>query len=203
VHPLTKTNYLASPPLVVVYALAGSTALDISTEPIGLGKDGKPVYLKDIWPTNEEITAAISQFVTPEMFRESYADVFTGTKAWQMVEVTGSELYAWNENSTYRLSEIKLPKIPLEYAHLTILGDHINGSVSNIFFQSAIRKTTGKFVNRVQIKKYSSIPISNSTDLLWRRARNKGDCNTVWNKRQNCRQLVIKIHVRRNRLDNG
>jgi aconitate hydratase len=101
VHPLTKTNYLASPPLVVVYALAGSTALDITTEPIGSGKDGKPVYLKDIWPTNEEIFAAISQFVTPEMFQERYADVFTGTKAWQMVEVTGSELYAWNDNSTY------------------------------------------------------------------------------------------------------
>jgi aconitate hydratase len=101
VHPLTKTNYLASPPLVVVYALAGSTALDITTEPIGLGKDGKPVYLKDIWPTNDEITAAISQFVTPEMFQERYADVFTGTKAWQMVEVTRSELYAWNESSTY------------------------------------------------------------------------------------------------------
>jgi aconitate hydratase len=101
VHPLTKTNYLASPPLVVVYALAGSTALDITTEPIGLDKDGNPVYLKDIWPTNDEITAAISQFVTPEMFQERYADVFTGTKAWQIVEVTGSELYAWNENSTY------------------------------------------------------------------------------------------------------
>ena len=101
VHPLTKTNYLASPPLVVVYALAGSTALDITTEPIGLGKNGNPVYLKDIWPTNDEITAAISQFVTPEMFQERYADVFTGTKSWQMVEMTGSELYAWNENSTY------------------------------------------------------------------------------------------------------
>jgi len=101
VHPLTKTNYLASPPLVVVYALAGSTALDITTEPIGLDKDGNPVYLKDIWPTNDEITAAIRQFVTPEMFRERYADVFSGTKAWQMVEVTGSELYAWNESSTY------------------------------------------------------------------------------------------------------
>ena len=101
VHPLTKTNYLASPPLVVVYALAGSTALDITTEPIGLGKDGNPVYLKDIWPTNEEITEAIRQFVSPEMFRERYADVFTGTKAWQMVEVSGSELYAWNDNSTY------------------------------------------------------------------------------------------------------
>ena len=101
VHPLTKTNYLASPPLVVVYALAGSTALDITTEAIGLGKDGNPVYLKDIWPTNEEITAAISQFVSPKMFQERYADVFTGTKAWQMVEVTGSELYAWNDDSTY------------------------------------------------------------------------------------------------------
>ena len=101
VHPLTKTNYLASPPLVVVYALAGSTALDITTEPIGLGKDGSPVYLKDIWPTNDEVTAAISQFVSPEMFRERYADVFTGTKAWQVVEVSGSELYAWNDNSTY------------------------------------------------------------------------------------------------------
>jgi aconitate hydratase len=101
VHPLTKTNYLASPPLVVVYSLAGSTSLDITTDPIGVGKDGKPVYLKDIWPTNDEITAAISQFVTPEMFQERYADVFTGTKAWQMVEVTGSELYAWNDNSTY------------------------------------------------------------------------------------------------------
>jgi aconitate hydratase len=101
VHPLTKTNYLASPPLVVVYALAGSTAVDITTEPIGLGKDGNPVYLKDIWPTNDEITAAIRQFVTPGMFQERYADVFTGTKAWQMVKVTGSELYAWNESSTY------------------------------------------------------------------------------------------------------
>ncbi|MFA5920735.1 MAG: aconitate hydratase AcnA [Methylococcaceae bacterium] len=101
VHPLTKTNYLASPPLVVVYALAGSTALDITTEPIGLGKNGNPVYLKDIWPTNEEIAAAISQFVTPGMFQERYADVFTGTKAWQMVEVTASELYAWDDDSTY------------------------------------------------------------------------------------------------------
>ncbi len=101
VHPLTKTNYLASPPLVVVYALAGSTALDITTEPIGLGKQGKPVYLKDIWPSDDEVNAAISQFVTPAMFQERYADVFTGTKAWQMVEVNRSERYAWNEQSTY------------------------------------------------------------------------------------------------------
>lgn len=101
VHPLTKTNYLASPPLVVAYALAGSTAIDISKEPLGTGKDGKPVYLKDIWPTNEEITQTISQFVTPEMFKTRYADVFSGTKSWRKIKITGSELYPWKDNSTY------------------------------------------------------------------------------------------------------
>ncbi|MDD5411711.1 MAG: aconitate hydratase AcnA [Methylobacter sp.] len=101
VHPLTKSNYLASPPLVVAYALAGSTALDITREPLGEGRDGKPVYLKDIWPEPWEVAEVIRQFVTPEMFRERYADVFTGTKAWQKVEVSGTELYAWNEKSTY------------------------------------------------------------------------------------------------------
>jgi aconitase (EC 4.2.1.3) len=100
VHPLTKTNYLASPPLVVAYALAGSTALDITREPLG-EDNGKPVYLKDIWPTPWEVAEVMRQFVTPEMFRERYADVFTGTKTWQKVEVSGTELYEWNENSTY------------------------------------------------------------------------------------------------------
>ena len=101
VHPLTKTNYLASPPLVVAYALAGSTALDITREPIGEGTDGNPVYLKDIWPTTDEVNEVLRQFVTADMFQERYADVFTGTKTWQDIEVSGSELYAWNEKSTY------------------------------------------------------------------------------------------------------
>jgi len=101
VHPLTKTNYLASPPLVVAYALAGSTALDITREPLGEDQDGRPVYLKDIWPAPWEVAEVIRQFVTPEMFRERYADVFAGTQAWQEIEVTGTELYAWDDNSTY------------------------------------------------------------------------------------------------------
>jgi aconitate hydratase len=101
VHPLTKTNYLASPPLVVAYALAGSTAVDITKEPLGTGKDGNPVYLQDIWPTPEEIAQTISQFVTPEMFKGRYADVFSGTESWRKIEITGSELYQWNDNSTY------------------------------------------------------------------------------------------------------
>jgi len=101
VHPLTKTNYLASPPLVVAYALAGSMTVDISRDPIGEDKDGNPVYLQDIWPSNQEISETIRQFVTPEMFRERYADVFTGSQAWQQVAVSSSEIYPWNEHSTY------------------------------------------------------------------------------------------------------
>ncbi len=101
VHPLTKTNYLASPPLVVAYALAGSTAVDITREPLGNDNNGKPVYLKDIWPTGEEIDQSIARFVTPEMFKERYADVFSGTEAWRQVNVPASELYSWDEQSTY------------------------------------------------------------------------------------------------------
>jgi aconitate hydratase len=101
VHPLTKSNFLASPPLVVAYALAGSTAVDITTEPLGFDKQGTPVYLKDIWPTDEEINAAIASFVTPEMFRERYAEVFTGTEEWRKIPAAESELYPWNEQSTY------------------------------------------------------------------------------------------------------
>ncbi|MGZ5052540.1 MAG: aconitate hydratase AcnA [Methylobacter sp.] len=101
VHPLTKTNYLASPPLVVAYALAGSTALDVTREPLGTGSDGKPVYLQDIWPTPWEVAETIRQFVTPEMFRQRYHDVFTGTLAWRDIAVSGGELYAWDEHSTY------------------------------------------------------------------------------------------------------
>ncbi|WP_305909948.1 aconitate hydratase AcnA [Methylomarinum sp. Ch1-1] len=101
VHPLTRSNYLASPPLVVAYALAGSTAVDISREPLGSDQDGRPVFLNDIWPSNEEIADAVRQFVTPEMFRQRYADVFTGTEAWRDIAVSASDLYRWDPNSTY------------------------------------------------------------------------------------------------------
>ena len=101
VHPLTKTNYLASPPLVVAYALAGSTAIDITKEPLGTDTNGEPVYLSDIWPDNEEIAQAIGQFVTPELFKAKYTDVFTGTDAWRQIHVASSELYDWQELSTY------------------------------------------------------------------------------------------------------
>jgi len=96
-----KANYLASPPLVVAYALAGSMLTDLTTEPLGTGSDGKPVYMKDIWPTDAEIQAAIEQFLTPNMFRKRYADVFKGDKVWEKIHGKASLTYPWQDNSTY------------------------------------------------------------------------------------------------------
>ncbi|SFP71188.1 aconitate hydratase [Ectopseudomonas composti] len=100
VHPLVKTNWLASPPLVVAYALAGSVRLDLTSDALGTGKDGQPVYLKDIWPTQAEITQAIAQ-VDTAMFRKEYAEVFAGDEKWQAINVPKADTYAWQGDSTY------------------------------------------------------------------------------------------------------
>ncbi len=101
VHPQVKANYLASPPLVVAYAIAGTVDIDLATEPLGTGKDGKPVHLRDIWPTHAEVGAVKAQCVTPEQFKEQYANVFTGNETWNAVPVSKSEIYPWNPKSTY------------------------------------------------------------------------------------------------------
>ncbi|MBM3468201.1 MAG: aconitate hydratase AcnA [Alphaproteobacteria bacterium] len=101
INPHVKANYLASPPLVVAYALAGSMLLDITKEALGIGHEGKPVYLNDIWPSEEEIQAVINQSLTPDMFQKRYADVFQGTQAWQKISQKKSLTYAWNDKSTY------------------------------------------------------------------------------------------------------
>jgi len=101
VHPLTKANYLASPMLVVAYALAGNLKVDITREPLGHDRKGKPVYLKDIWPSNREIAAMVRKYVTPAMFKKRYADVFKGDKNWQKIKVSAGQTYAWDSKSTY------------------------------------------------------------------------------------------------------
>ena len=101
VHPSVKANYLASPPLVVAYAIAGNVAIDLTTQPLGVGSDGKPVYLKDVWPTHAEVQAVKAKAVTPAQFREQYANVFTGNPTWNAVPVRSSERYPWNPSSTY------------------------------------------------------------------------------------------------------
>jgi aconitate hydratase len=101
IHPLVKANYLASPPLVVAYALAGTTDIDLLNEPIGKGADGQDVYLRDIWPTQAEIASAVANFVTPEMFAKRYADVFAGDDLWKSIPVSEADVYEWREDSTY------------------------------------------------------------------------------------------------------
>ncbi len=134
INPLTKANYLASPPLVVAYALAGSMALDLRTDAIGTGKDGKPVYLKDIWPTTAEVEAAVNASLTPEMFRGRYGDVFKGTEEWQAIPTSGGKTYAWDGKSTYIQNPpyfVDMPKQPGAVSDirgarlLALLGDSV------------------------------------------------------------------------------
>ncbi|HYF93176.1 MAG TPA: aconitate hydratase AcnA [Symbiobacteriaceae bacterium] len=101
VNPLVKANYLASPMLVVAYAIAGTVDVDLTQEPIGAGKNGQPVYLKDIWPTADEIRAAMAKALKPEMFEAQYSTVFAGDEHWQKLQAPTGELFAWNDKSTY------------------------------------------------------------------------------------------------------
>jgi len=101
VHPEVKMNYLASPPLVVAYAIAGTTDIDLTTEPLGTGSDGQPVYLRDIWPSNKEIGDVIAATIGPEMFKQNYADVFKGDSRWNTIASPDGDLYAWDDGSTY------------------------------------------------------------------------------------------------------
>lgn len=100
IHPQVKANWLASPPLVVIYALAGNTRIDLTKDPIGNDQDGNPVYMKDLWPSNAEVAAEVGK-VTSKMFKERYADVFTGSKTWQTMLAPEGETYAWSQDSTY------------------------------------------------------------------------------------------------------
>ncbi len=101
IHPEVKANYLASPPLVVAYSIAGRMDIDLTTEPLGQGSDGVDVYLRDLWPTSDEIDETIAGSVSGELFRGRYADVFTGDETWRSLEVPSGDLYAWAEDSTY------------------------------------------------------------------------------------------------------
>jgi aconitate hydratase len=101
INPFVRMNFLASPPLCVAYALAGEMDVDLTDEPIGCNRSGQPVYLKDIWPSREEIAEAEEKAIKPEMFRRSYGNVWDGNPLWNKIPVSGGELYVWNDGSTY------------------------------------------------------------------------------------------------------
>jgi aconitate hydratase len=134
VHPNVRANYLASPPLVVAYALAGTVDIDLVNEPLGVDGQGQPVYLREIWPSTQEVQQAASRALQPEMFQTRYRDVFTGNQTWNAIEASQSELYPWNEASTYiqeppffeTLTREPSPIQPLRGARiLAVLGDSI------------------------------------------------------------------------------
>ncbi|MBY0517030.1 MAG: aconitate hydratase AcnA [Bacteriovoracaceae bacterium] len=134
VSPDTKANYLASPPLVVAYAIAGNTKINLSKDVIGKDKNGKDVYLKDIWPTSNEIAEAMSKAITPAMFKSRYADVFKGDENWQKINAPTGETFAWDKESTYINNPpyfVGMKKDPTAIADITgarvlaLLGDSI------------------------------------------------------------------------------
>jgi aconitate hydratase len=127
VSPHTKANYLASPPLVVAYAIAGNLAIDLQKDPIGQDAEGRPVYLKDIWPTTEEINTVMATALTPEMFRSRYRNVFVGTEDWQAIATTPSQTYAWSDDSTY----VQNPP------YFGGMSPTLNGSHSSVHIQGA------------------------------------------------------------------
>ncbi|WP_175653806.1 aconitate hydratase AcnA [Pseudomonas sp. Marseille-P9899] len=133
VHPLVKTNWLASPPLVVAYALAGSVRVDLTRDPLGNDASGQPVYLRDIWPSQQEIAAAVAQ-VDTAMFHKEYAEVFAGDEQWQAIEVPQAATYVWQDDSTYIqhppfFEGISGPPPTIEDVHgariLALLGDSV------------------------------------------------------------------------------
>jgi aconitate hydratase len=134
INPLCRANYLASPPLVVAYALAGRMDFDIVNESLGNDKAGKPVYLRDIWPTPDEVEKTMRSSVTSEMFRKEYADVFTGDEHWCALPIPEGDLYAWDEKSTYIKHPPYFENMPLQptalqdlqgLRALAVLGDSV------------------------------------------------------------------------------
>jgi aconitate hydratase len=134
VHPEVRANYLASPPLVVAYALAGRMDIDLSHEPLGEDKNGKPVFLKDIWPTRADILSALEKSVSAESFKKVYAEVFEGDESWKTLKVPEGDIYAWNGDSTYvkhppyftEMGKTPPPVLDIKDARvLLLLGDSI------------------------------------------------------------------------------
>jgi aconitate hydratase len=179
VHPLVKANYLASPPLVVAYALAGTVNVDLSTEPIGTGKDG-PVYLKDIWPTSQEVSELVETSLDSAMFAERYASVFEGSKMWQDIDVSGGDLFQWDDASTYIhhppfFQNLTLDVPSIQNIHnarvLALLGDSITTDHISPAGNIAVDSPAGQFLQEsgVPPRDFNSYGTRRGNDLVMTR----------------------------------
>ena len=167
VNPLVKANYLASPPLVVAYALAGRVDMDLQNEPLGNGRDGAPVFLRDIWPTNEEVQSAVREFVRSEQFEREYSEVFGGDQQWNSIAVPAGDLYAWDEASTYikkppyfeELADPSRPVADLDGLRvLAMLGDSVTTDHISPAGSIAVNSPAGQYLISlgVEPKDYNS-----------------------------------------------
>ncbi|HEX6033945.1 MAG TPA: aconitate hydratase AcnA, partial [Anaerolineales bacterium] len=180
VHPLVKANYLASPPLVVAYALAGTVDIDLNHESLGIGSDGQPVYLKDLWPTQQEINEAIAASVKAEMFMRKYADVFSGSEMWQAIEVKEGDIFEWSEESTYIHHPPYFQKLTLDVAPiedikgarvLGVFGDSLTTDHISPAGNIATDSPAGKFLQArgVQPRDFNQYGARRGNDLVMAR----------------------------------
>jgi aconitate hydratase len=162
IHPQVKANYLASPPLVVAYALAGRVDIDFETEPLGKDPKGQPVYLREVWPSQEEIAATIERVVKPEMFRTQYANVWDGNPTWNDIPVRGGELYPWDKSSTYiqeppfftELTRQPQPVREIRGARvLALLGDSITTDHISPAGDIALESPAGRYLREHGVEK--------------------------------------------------
>ncbi len=158
VNPLVRANYLASPPLVVAYALAGRVDLDLANEPIGKDEKGADVYLREIWPTPEEVQAAVNNSVRQEMFAKEYAEVFGGDQQWNSISVPKGDLYAWSDQSTYikKAPYFDLPAHPVAdisgMRALAVLGDSVTTDHISPAGNIAVDSPAGKYLISLGVK---------------------------------------------------
>jgi aconitate hydratase len=180
IHPYVRANYLASPPLVIIYALAGTVNIDLLNEPLGYDPDGNPVYMKDIWPSNNEITKVVSENVSSDMFIEKYQSVFSGNTTWNTITSNGSELYPWDNSSTY----IQEPPFFLDYSPdktyikpisgarvLAFLGDSITTDHISPAGSIPADSPAGKYLiaNGVQVRDFNSYGSRRGNDRVMTR----------------------------------
>jgi aconitate hydratase len=180
VHPLVKANYLASPPLVVAYALAGTVDIDLIHEPLGTASDGTPVFLKDLWPTQKEVSEIIEADINSGMFKDKYADVFTGSEMWRNIQVKEGSLFEWSDKSTYihhppyfQHLALDVPAIqPIRNARvLGVFGDSITTDHISPAGNIAIDSPAGKFLQErgVQPRDFNQYGTRRGNDLVMAR----------------------------------
>lgn len=179
VHPLTRANYLCSPPLVVAYALAGRVTLDFTSEPIACDRSGNPVYLKDLWPTEEEIAAAVGEAANPQLYRDLYRDITQAGSTWNKLHMQVGHVYQWDKNSTYIQEPPFVQDIPECPTPLT---DLKNARVLGVF---------GDFITTDHISPAGSIPVDSPAGrYLIERGVQPSDFNSYGSRRGNHEVMV-------------